>query len=115
MKFSMKLHAIMSGWSIVYIEVTGYNLHQISYFFLYRSILSFKLANSADPDEMPHYAAFHLGLHYLPKYLALLFVLYFPVNNFPVGYSWVEPRTQHSDAGEDQACRPSVSSQALYH
>ena len=26
------------------------------------------LANSADPDEMPHYAAFHLGLHYLPKY-----------------------------------------------
>ena len=27
------------------------------------------LANSADPDEMPHYAAFHLGLHCLPKYL----------------------------------------------
>ena len=23
------------------------------------------LANSEDPDEMPHYAAFHLGLHYL--------------------------------------------------
>ena len=29
----------------------------------------FILANSADPDEMPHYAAFHLGLHCLPKYL----------------------------------------------
>ena len=27
------------------------------------------LANSADPDEMQHYAAFHLGLHCLPKYL----------------------------------------------
>ena len=24
------------------------------------------LANSADPDEMQHYAAFHLGLHCLP-------------------------------------------------
>ena len=28
------------------------------------------LASSADPDEItPHYAAFHLGLHCLPKYL----------------------------------------------
>ena len=26
------------------------------------------LANSVDPDEMQHYAAFHLGLHCLPKY-----------------------------------------------
>ena len=25
-------------------------------------------ANSAEPGEMPHYTAFHLGLHYLPKY-----------------------------------------------
>ena len=24
------------------------------------------LANSADPDEMQHYAAFYLGLHVLP-------------------------------------------------
>ena len=29
----------------------------------------FILANSANPDEMPHYAAFHQGLHCLPKYL----------------------------------------------
>ena len=28
----------------------------------------FALTNSVDPDEMPHYAAFHLGLHCLPKY-----------------------------------------------
>ena len=26
------------------------------------------LANSADPDEMQYYAAFHLGLHCLLKY-----------------------------------------------
>ena len=26
------------------------------------------LANIADPDEMQHYAAFHLGLHCLPKH-----------------------------------------------
>ena len=26
------------------------------------------LTNSADPDEMQRYAAFHLGLHYLQKY-----------------------------------------------
>ena len=27
------------------------------------------IANSADPDEMPPYAAFHLGLHCLYQYL----------------------------------------------
>ena len=27
------------------------------------------LGNSADPNEIPHYVAFHLGLHCLPKYL----------------------------------------------
>ena len=26
------------------------------------------IANSVDPDVMPHYAAFHLGLNCLPKY-----------------------------------------------
>ena len=26
------------------------------------------LANSVDPDEMQHFAAFHLGLQYLQKY-----------------------------------------------
>ena len=29
----------------------------------------FILANSADPDKMPPYVAFYLGLHCLPKYL----------------------------------------------
>ena len=30
--------------------------------------IDFVLASSADPDEMPHYVAFHLGLHCLPKH-----------------------------------------------
>ena len=30
--------------------------------------IDFVLANSADNDEMPHYAACHLGLYCLPKY-----------------------------------------------
>ena len=28
----------------------------------------FTFTNSVDPDEMQHYAAFHLGLHCLQKY-----------------------------------------------
>ena len=30
--------------------------------------IDFVLANSADPDEMPHHAAFHLELHCLHMY-----------------------------------------------
>ena len=30
----------------------------------------FFLTNSADPDKMPPYAAFYLGLYCLPKYLS---------------------------------------------
>ena len=29
----------------------------------------FNFAYSADPNEMPTYVAFHLGLHCLPKYV----------------------------------------------
>ena len=32
--------------------------------------LFFNLANSADTDAKPHYAAFYLCLHFLPKYLS---------------------------------------------
>ena len=46
--------------------VTGYNFQKKIVF--YSLTINFVLANSADPDEMPHYAAFHLGLHCLPKY-----------------------------------------------
>ena len=30
--------------------------------------LCISFTNSVDPDDMQHYAAFHLGLHYLQKY-----------------------------------------------
>ena len=30
--------------------------------------IDFDLANSVDPDVMPHVVAFHLGLHCLPQY-----------------------------------------------
>ena len=46
----------------VYIGIPGHN------FFKYLNFLSedlFKLTHSVDPNEMPHYAAFHLGLHCL--------------------------------------------------
>ena len=36
------------------------------FFFLSLKVILF-LANSADPDEIPHDAAFHLSLHCLPK------------------------------------------------
>ena len=31
-------------------------------------MIIFVLANSEDQDEMPHDAAYHLGLNYLPKW-----------------------------------------------
>ena len=49
----------------IYWGVMGYNFH-IKNLFLSLKIV-FVIANSVDPDEMPHYTAFHLGLHCLPK------------------------------------------------
>ena len=37
------------------------------YVFVWRSF--FLLINKVDPDEMQHYAAYHLGLHFLQTYL----------------------------------------------
>ena len=41
-------------------------LKRILYYFVWKSFFTF--TNSVDPDEMQHYAAFHLGLHCLQKY-----------------------------------------------
>ena len=50
--------------TIVYEGLQVINLKKkIIFLFL---MIDFVLANSADPDEMPPYAAFHLGLHCLP-------------------------------------------------
>ena len=47
--------------------VPGYNFHKINVL-IYLKIF-FTFTYSVDPDEMQHYAAFHLGLHCLQKYL----------------------------------------------
>ena len=53
-------------WPTVWIEgITCYN-SQIQLYIFLKSVDV--LASSVDPDEMPHYAAFHLDLHSLPKY-----------------------------------------------
>ena len=51
----------------VYIEVSQVIIYKKNIVFLSLKVY-FVLANSADPDEMLHYAAFHLGLHCLQKY-----------------------------------------------
>ena len=57
---------MVSGWSIVYIEGSQVTIKKKIVFLSLK--IGFVLANSADPDEMLHYAAFYLGLHCLPKY-----------------------------------------------
>ena len=60
-EFSMKLHTIKSKWSILYIKESHVIILKKMYF-------EFISANSADPYEMLHNAAFHLGLHCLQMY-----------------------------------------------
>ena len=43
--------------------VSGCNFQKKLYFFHFSLKIVFVLENSVDPDEMPHNAAFHLGLH----------------------------------------------------
>ena len=45
----------------------GHNF-QIMLYFSLKIVFVSKLANSADPDEMPQYVAFHLGRYCLLKY-----------------------------------------------
>ena len=61
------IYNITSGWSIEYIEGSQVIISEI--FCIFSLKIDFALANSIDPDEMPHNAAFHLGLHCLHKYL----------------------------------------------
>ena len=65
MEFPIKLDTVKLGWSIVYIEGSQVTIPKKKISF---SEDDFVIANSADLDEMLHYAAFHLGLHCLPKY-----------------------------------------------
>ena len=45
-----------------YLGVSGYNSKKILFSFFWRTLI---FTNSVDADEMPHYAAFHQGLHCL--------------------------------------------------
>ena len=62
-EYPIKFDKVNSAWSITYIKGS-----QVSCIIVCLSLKNdFVLANSADPHEMPHHAAFHLVLHYLPK------------------------------------------------
>ena len=60
MELSIKFDTVKSEWSIVYIE--GLQVIISNIIFLSLKIDSV-LENSAGPDEMPPYAAFHLCHH----------------------------------------------------
>ena len=61
MDSSFWFDTINLGWSIVYIE--GHRLWFPKNIAFLSLKTVFVLVNSAVPDEMPHYVAFHLGLH----------------------------------------------------
>ena len=67
MDFPIHIDTISMGLPIVYFKGSQVDFLNYDVFLSLKIILIF--ANSADPDEMQHCAAFHLGLHYLPKYL----------------------------------------------
>ena len=71
MDFSIKFDPVTSGWFIVFFEWSQVKTLKI-YKFL--SVRIDVFANSADPDEMLNYAAFHLGLHCLQNYLFRVFL-----------------------------------------
>ena len=52
----------------MYRGVTGYTGNFQNIVYLLSLKIAVALTNSVDSDEMPHVAAFHLGLHCLPKY-----------------------------------------------
>ena len=68
MDSSFWFYTIHLGWSIV--SIKGLQVRIIIFQLFTKKISEnrFDLANSADPDEMLRYAAFHLGLHCLQKY-----------------------------------------------
>ena len=68
MDSSFWLDAINLGWSYTYLMVSGYNFQKILYSYCLNMKIVSTFTNSVDFDEKMHYAAFHLGLHCLPKY-----------------------------------------------
>ena len=58
------------GWFIVPIEELQVRISKLRCTSVSEDF--FILTNSADPDEMPCYVVFHLGLHCLPNYLLMV-------------------------------------------
>ena len=73
MNFSTCL--IQGAWEGSLYTSRGYRIKFSNYDILHSLKIVFILVDSAGPDEMPQYGAFHLGLHCLPKY---------PIKGFPV-------------------------------
>ena len=63
-RFFIQIDKIRKKFS--YYRFTGH-IFQILMFFMYLKII-YTLSNSADPDEMQHFVALHLDLHYLSQY-----------------------------------------------
>ena len=63
MDFSIKFDTFNSGWSIVYVNGSKVIISKEEFYFTLK--IYFLIANSPDPDEMPHSASFHLGYHCL--------------------------------------------------
>ena len=63
--FPIHINAIRMWLSIKYFR--GYSSEFPNYYVLKIPKIGLTSAKSVDPDEMQHYAAFHLGLHCLPK------------------------------------------------
>ena len=67
MDSSFCFDTINLGYSIVHnLGVSSFNFQNNIVFFCLKIFFTF--TNCEDPDEMQHYAAFHLGLHCLQKY-----------------------------------------------
>ena len=61
MDYSIQFDAIRSGWPIIYFERSQVGITKIYFISVTEDCCI--LDNSADPDEMLHFAASHLGLH----------------------------------------------------
>ena len=66
MDIPIHIDTISMGLPILYFKGSQEEVSKFSCIFFPDVVLI--LANSADPNEKQHHAAFHLGLHCLPKY-----------------------------------------------
>ena len=66
MDFPIQIATIRMGLPIIWFQ--GSQVDFPNKYVLQSLNIEFIITNSADPDEMQHYATFHLGLHCLPNY-----------------------------------------------